>query len=94
MSSCDLGSDDDLIGSVELENTGNVDAEFTVSFTWLLGDGGKIEADDETYTLVPGRTKLVFFKESADIDTQLSFQDHPGYFDSTNCKAKASIDFA
>ena len=88
MMSCDLGSGNFLIGSVEIENTGNVDAAVTVSFTWLLGDESKIDGQDETYILPPGRHKLVFFREDVSLDTALNFQDHPGYWDSRTAKPR------
>ncbi len=53
--------------------------------------GGRIEAKDKRVDLEPGREKLVFFSQTVGLDTALNFQDHPGYFDSTNCKTKAAI---
>jgi hypothetical protein len=95
MTSCDLNlgsaSSNTLIGSVKVENTGTVEAEITVSFEWQLGDGSRLDAPSKTLTLLPGRDRLVFFKKVVGIDTALNFQSHPGYSDSSNCKAKATI---
>lgn len=91
LATCDLGSDDKLIGSTEVINTGDVPASLGVSFKWLLGDGSAVKAENKQVTLPPGRERYVFFEHPADIDLQLSFQDHPDYFDGDNCKTKVNI---
>lgn len=95
--SCELqlftnGDFSTLVGSTEIENTGTVDAILTVEFSWLMGDGSQLRAPNKEVTLRPGRNRLVFFRETGvGIDTAGNFQDHPRYFDSDNCKTKATI---
>lgn len=96
MASCDLhigsGLDDyELIGSTEVMNTGSLDAKVSVSFRWQLGDGSWITAEDKTAKVGVGREKLVFFSVPVPQETGSSFQDHPRYFDSDNCKTNAVI---
>lgn len=93
LASCDvqLGPPYQLIGSTRLENTGTVPAEIEVTFTWLYGDGTNEEAQPKTVTVGPGAEKLVFFKQPASGGDVDNFQDHPDYFDSENCKTRATI---
>jgi hypothetical protein len=92
LASCNLGSPDGLIGSTEVDNTGEVPLTARVTFKWQLGDGSFIEAEPKKTSVRVGGSKLVFFSAPADIDTQLSFQDHPGYFKGpNNCKTSATI---
>jgi hypothetical protein len=91
LASCVLGESDKLIGSTEVRNTGEVPLTAETSFKWQLGDGSWIKADSKMVKVGAGGDKLVFFQTPADLDTQLSFQDHPEYFDGTNCKTKVTI---
>ena len=85
--SCDTGSGNDLIGSVRLTNGADNSRSATVTFTWLLGDGGSIPADaPQTIELEPGQRELVFFEKRVRTNEYLSFQDHPDYFSSKNCE--------
>jgi hypothetical protein len=83
-----------LIGSVEIENTGTVDAKTTVQFWWLCGDSSKVQADDEVRMLAPSRSTLVFFRKDIGQEGADGFRSHPDYSNSKNCKAKATIDYA
>lgn len=81
-----------LIGSVRVQNTGDVPINAVVSYKWLLGDGGEVKAADQKVSnLAGGKRKLIFFSEKVSQDVGGSFQDHPGYFNSKNCKANAKI---
>jgi hypothetical protein len=91
IASCDTGAAESLVGSVRIENTGEVPLVARVPFKWQIEDGSFIEAETAKETLEPGKSRLVFFKESVGIDTVLAFQGHPGYFDSTNCRSKVKI---
>jgi hypothetical protein len=74
-----------------VENTGTVPMEVEVTFRWLYGDGTNEDASAKTVTVGVGGEKLVFFKHPATIDEIGSFQDHPDYFVSGNCKTDATI---
>jgi hypothetical protein len=74
-----------------VQNTGDVEGTYDITFAWLLGDGRKVEAEPKTITLASGRRRLVFFRHPSDIDEVLNFQDHPDYFDSKNCRTRVSI---
>jgi hypothetical protein len=93
MKSCDLGGGNlnSLVGSTEVENTGEVPIKVEITFKWQLGDGSWIDAKAKHIDLEPGRSKLVFFSEPVTLNEALNFQDHPGYFDGTNCKTNAVI---
>lgn len=93
MASCDLQIGDSyaLIGSTKVVNTGSLRAEVGVSFQWQLGDGSWITAEDKKVNVSVGREKLVFFSVPVPQETGSSFQDHPGYFDSDNCRTKTKI---
>jgi hypothetical protein len=92
LASCDLQLGPyQVIGSTRLENTGAVPAEIEVTFTWLFGDGSKQEAEPKAVALAAGAEELVFFKHPVTLNEASSFQDHPDYFDSSNCKTRATI---
>jgi hypothetical protein len=86
-----VGNSYQLVGSTEVTNDGEVEATYEISFTWLLGDGTKVEAAPKSITLAPNRNRLVFFRHPSNIDQVLNFQDHPDYFDSKNCRTKVTI---
>ncbi len=89
--SCDLGEKHDLIGSVRTANKADAPLTATLRFSWELGDGSSVKAADQHVELQPGEQKLVFFKKYVSQNTQLSFQDHPDYFNGTNCTVTARI---
>jgi hypothetical protein len=79
-----------LFGSVRVANTGEVPIDAEVTFSWLLGDGGKLEATPRRVKNLDGNT-LVFFGEKVSREVAGSFQAHPDYFYSRNCAANAEI---
>jgi len=92
IASCDLGGNlDELIGSVSATSSGSDPVPVTVSFKWQLGDGSFIEAPSEQVELEPDQEELIFFSKQVSISDAGSFQDHPGYYDGTNCQAEVSV---
>jgi hypothetical protein len=95
LASCDLQLSlegaSTLVGSTEVENTGEVTAHLVVKFRWQLGDGSWVNAKPKEVSLAKGASRLVFFKATVTTDQVSLFQSHPGYTDSSNCKTNATI---
>jgi hypothetical protein len=91
IASCDLGSHNELVGSVRINNTGDVPLTAKVPFAWELEDGSTIPAQTQSEKLEEGGTRLVFFSVDVGLNTQLAFQGHPGYYRSSNCDSKVEI---
>lgn len=91
LASCANSGTKELVGSVRVQNEGDVPLTATIPFAWELDDGSTIEAEPETVDLEPGSSKLVFFSQDVGINTILKFQGHPGYFNSKNCASKVEI---
>jgi hypothetical protein len=93
LASCDdqLSGGYKLIGSVQVTNNGDTPQTATVAFKWQLGDGSFVNADqNETIQVQPGQDQLAFFSKSVPGSVVDGFQNHPGYFDSTNCEFTVS----
>jgi hypothetical protein len=91
IASCDLGSGNELVGSVRIMNTGDVPLTAEVPFSWELEDGSTIDAETQQEELGASKSRLVFFNVPASLNEQLAFQGHPGYFRSKNCASKVQI---
>jgi hypothetical protein len=97
IASCDadlkIQGQDSLIGTMRVKNTGDVTLDARVTFGWILANGSKISATPKTVKgLAAGKSKLVYFEHPATLDEVGSFQSHPGYFNSKNCRGKALIE--
>jgi hypothetical protein len=97
LASCDIELSSDLygqnylMGSTEVINTGGVPAMIRTTFKWQLGDGTFIKAQPKQTRLRTGAEKYVFFKVPVASEQISSFQSHPAYMESGNCKTNATI---
>src|SRR5687767_15016541 len=82
LQSCNNSGSKELVGSVRVQNEGDVPLTATIPFSWQLDDGSTIEGETQTIDLEPGKSKLVFFSQNVGLNTVLKFQGHPGYFNS------------
>jgi hypothetical protein len=103
ITSCDLqlftsGTDTStLVGAVEVNNTGNVPAQITVSLKWDAIPGPPIDGGTKSVTLKPGASRDVRFSKNIGQDDVSRVQSSPGYQSAGAeklCKVKTSIDNA
>ena len=103
VTSCDLqpftaGTDTStLVGAVEVENTGNVPALFTVSLKWDALPGRLFDGGTWEVSLNPGASRELLFVKKIHGNNVNRVQSSPGYKGAGEeefCKVSGSIDAA